>query len=325
VSWLCGRPRAPTATRAACFCGAAGCSSPVVFSFAQGIIHPYYTVAWRRPSPRSSASACGTTPGVVWAAGLVLAVALASTAVWSYVLLSRSPDWFPWLRPGRPGRRPRGGRGAGGAPPGCGGGPPWSSAVAGLGAALAGPAAYALDTVAHPHSGAIPSAGASVERFPVVEQRALGFWPSGPGPEPGGAGSRVRPVPVRSGIGVPERQHPGQEPGDACSRTNAGRYKWVAATVNSNSAAGYQLATDDPVMAIGGFNGTDPAPTLAQFETYVAHGDVHYFIASGGGFGGGGIRSRWRLGWGHGTTTTASQITSWVDRATTRPRPSTGS
>ena len=53
----------------------------------------------------------------------------------------------------------------------------------------------------------------------------------------------------------------------------AGSYRWVAATVNSNSAAGYQLATDDPVMAIGGFNGTDPAPTLAQFETYVRDGD----------------------------------------------------
>jgi hypothetical protein len=66
----------------------------------------------------------------------------------------------------------------------------------------------------------------------------------------------------------------------------AGIYRWVAATVNSNSAAGYQLATDDPVMAIGGFNGTDPAPTLTQFESYVRHGDIHYFIASGG-FGGG--------------------------------------
>ena len=80
--------------------------------------------------------------------------------------------------------------------------------------------------------------------------------------------------------------------------------------MNSNSAAGYQLATDDPVMAIGGFNGTDPAPTLAQFESYVAHGDVHYFIASGGGFGGGGFGGG---GATTTTTTTASQITSWVE------------
>ena len=55
--------------------------------------------------------------------------------------------------------------------------------------------------------------------------------------------------------------------------------------MNSNSAAGYQLASDEPVMAIGGFNGTDPAPTLAQFEKYVAEGKIHYFIAGGGGGG----------------------------------------
>ena len=35
-------------------------------------------------------------------------------------------------------------------------------------------------------------------------------------------------------------------------------------------------------MAIGGFNGTDPSPTLAQFQQLVAAGDVHYFIAGGG-------------------------------------------
>jgi 4-amino-4-deoxy-L-arabinose transferase-like glycosyltransferase len=92
---------------------------------------------------------------------------------------------------------------------------------------------------------------------------------------------------------------------------NAASYKWAAATVNSNSAAGYQLATGDPVMAIGGFNGTDPAPTLAQFETYVAKGEVHYFISSGSGFGGGGGGGG---GIGSGsTTTTASLVTSWVE------------
>lgn len=74
---------------------------------------------------------------------------------------------------------------------------------------------------------------------------------------------------------------------------DAGRYQWVAATVGANEAAGYQLATGDAVMAIGGFNGTDPYPTLAQFEKLVGEGKVHYFIAGGrgggpGGFGGGG-------------------------------------
>jgi hypothetical protein len=95
-------------------------------------------------------------------------------------------------------------------------------------------------------------------------------------------------------------------PGAALTKllqTDASRYTWVAATVNSNSAAGYQLASDDPVMAIGGFNGTDPAPSLAQFEKYVSEGKIHYFIAGGGGFG---------FGAG-GSGDDASKITAWVE------------
>ncbi|MFJ8147427.1 glycosyltransferase family 39 protein [Streptomyces sp. NPDC096048] len=83
--------------------------------------------------------------------------------------------------------------------------------------------------------------------------------------------------------------------------TDADRYTWVAAAVGSQNAASYQLSTGDPVMAIGGFNGTDPSPTLAQFEKYVADGRIHYFIG-GGGAGGMG-----------GDSGTSSQITSWVE------------
>ncbi|MFI1761825.1 ArnT family glycosyltransferase [Streptomyces sp. NPDC020800] len=85
---------------------------------------------------------------------------------------------------------------------------------------------------------------------------------------------------------------------------DAGKYTWVAAGVGSQNAASYQLATGDPVMAIGGFNGTDPSPTLARFKEYVAEGKIHYFIA-GGGFGGG-------MG-GAGNSGTGSGITSWVE------------
>ncbi|MEU1407562.1 glycosyltransferase family 39 protein [Streptomyces sp. NPDC005728] len=84
---------------------------------------------------------------------------------------------------------------------------------------------------------------------------------------------------------------------------NAGTYTWVAASIGSQNAASYQLATGDPVMAIGGFNGTDPSPTLAEFKKYVTDGKIHYFIA-GGGMGG---------GMGGSDSGTASQITSWVE------------
>ncbi len=84
--------------------------------------------------------------------------------------------------------------------------------------------------------------------------------------------------------------------------TDSSRYSWVAATVGSNSAAGYQLATDDPVMAIGGFNGTDPYPSLAAFEKLVKAGKVHYFISGGQG-GGPGI----------GSSSDSTAITNWVE------------
>ncbi|MET9212322.1 MULTISPECIES: glycosyltransferase family 39 protein [unclassified Nocardia] len=77
-------------------------------------------------------------------------------------------------------------------------------------------------------------------------------------------------------------------------------YTWVAATVGSNSAAGYQLATELPVMPIGGFNGSDPSPTLEKFQRYVTEGKIHYFVAGGRG------------GPGGNSTSTSSAITAWV-------------
>ncbi len=85
--------------------------------------------------------------------------------------------------------------------------------------------------------------------------------------------------------------------------TDADDYTWAAAAIGSQNAASYQLSTGEPVMAIGGFNGTDPSPTLAQFKEYVAEGKVHYFISSGTGGG---------MGGGMGDDGTSSQISTWV-------------
>jgi len=82
-------------------------------------------------------------------------------------------------------------------------------------------------------------------------------------------------------------------------RDGAAGYRWAAATVGSESAAPLQLATGDPVMAIGGFNGSDGAPTLAEFQRLVAAGEIHYFVgANQASFGGG--------------SGAAAQITAWV-------------
>ncbi|MEU5033410.1 glycosyltransferase family 39 protein [Streptomyces rubiginosohelvolus] len=104
---------------------------------------------------------------------------------------------------------------------------------------------------------------------------------------------------------------------------DADDYTWVAAAVGAQNAASYQLATGEPVMAIGGFNGSDPSPTLDRFKKYVAEGKIHYFV-SGGGMGGGtggGMRggTAGEVGGGMGggpggmgSSGTSSQISSWV-------------
>ena len=98
----------------------------------------------------------------------------------------------------------------------------------------------------------------------------------------------------------------------ALLQADAGQYTWVAAAVGSQSASGYQLATGDPVMPIGGFNGTDPSPTLAQFQQLVAEGKIHYFIGSGGGGNGGGGFGGGGFGGGTGGSSDSSQIAQWV-------------
>jgi 4-amino-4-deoxy-L-arabinose transferase-like glycosyltransferase len=340
----------------------------LTISLGQGIIHPYYTVALAPPlAGLVGIGAVGLWQRRSrWLARVSLAAALVATAVWGFVLLDRTPDWFPFLRflvlivail----------GAGAILALPWLRHTPKLAVAlVAGLGlsAGLAIPLFSTVATAATPHSGAIPSVtptaaggfgpggggGRAFGRggFPGLGGSRTGTgtgtgFPGGTGTGggvPGGAGS-AGGFPGRgttgggtaAGGGVPTGGLPTGGFGGRAGRiaagggfgggflnssssspaltkllkANASQYKWVAATVNSNSAAGYQLASDEPVMAIGGFNGTDPTPTLSQFEKYVAAGEIHYFISGGsaGGFGGGGA--------GGGSSDDASKITTWVE------------
>ena len=81
--------RAPTARAPRCCCGAAGCSSPpLVFSFGQGVIHTYYTVAL---APAIGALvAIGAALLLVASrdrsrARLLAALAVGASAGWAYV------------------------------------------------------------------------------------------------------------------------------------------------------------------------------------------------------------------------------------------------
>ncbi|MFJ5546987.1 ArnT family glycosyltransferase [Streptomyces sp. NPDC093225] len=136
-----------------------------------------------------------------------------------------------------------------------------------------------------------------------------GAFPGGPGqgqapggtgglPNPGQGGNQGFPPGMPgTGTGTGERAWGGGRGGgmggllggtrvsaavEAALTKEAATYTWVAAAIGSQNAASYQLATEKPVMAVGGFNGSDPSPTLAQFKEYVARGRIHYFIASDG-------------------------------------------
>ncbi|MCA1169150.1 glycosyltransferase family 39 protein [Rothia kristinae] len=84
---------------------------------------------------------------------------------------------------------------------------------------------------------------------------------------------------------------------------DADRYQWMLAVVGSNNAAGYQLASGESVMPVGGYNGTDPAPTLEEFQKLVAQGKIHYYIAGTISSGMGGSSSG---------SDAAEQIDEWV-------------
>ena len=98
----------------------------------------------------------------------------------------------------------------------------------------------------------------------------------------------------------------GDDPGGARLLTREGQQAATPAVRGPDSAAAIILRSGGiPVMAMGGFSGTDPAPTLAQLQQYVAEGKLHYVLIGGAG-GIGGFRG--------GAAGTASSVNSWVEQ-----------
>ena len=234
----------------------------LVFSYMSGIIHPYYMVAL--------APGIGALVGIgamslwhqrlSWAGRSVAAATVLGTAVWSYILLDRTPDWLPWLR--------------------------WVVLVAGvlsaiglvavpwLGraasfrrlvllpvglamvAGLAGPAAYALDTVNTAHTGAIPSAGPAATGFGGGPGAGGGFAGARPGgTRPGGtrpAGPRATGSQAGSSAGPAVRAGPaGPGPGPA------GRVVWAASAARARAArVAVRAARAVPVARAAGWAAT---------------------------------------------------------------------
>jgi 4-amino-4-deoxy-L-arabinose transferase-like glycosyltransferase len=247
----------------------------LVFSYMQGTIHPYYTVVL---APAIAAIVAITTrllwqARATWTARITAAVLVEISALWSVHLLAPTPTFLPALRYVIIAASVV-------AVVGILAGPRLRTvALAGLVAAVlaggAGTAVWAVDTAGQPHSGAIPSSG------PVASQLGGGFGGGGFGAGGFGAGGPA-------GAGMAGRSAAAGSNTALTTLLKATTSRWAAATVGSHSAAPLQLAGGRPVMSIGGFMGSDPAPTLAQFQQDVAAGQVRYFIAGGGPGGGAG-------------------------------------
>ncbi len=259
----------------------------LVFSLMSGIAHPYYAVAI---APAAAALAGGGI-AELWAlrdrrpwASIGLALIIVASAAVGWQLLERTPDFWP-------------GAGLGALSvaiaasivlvtaafvsdprsPRLGA---WALTI-GLGAMLVGPVLYAAETISGPIAGGDPVAGPGDARFGGGPGGPGGFW--GDAADPGVA---------------------------AYLLANHGDESWLVAVASANQAGPLQLATGVPVMAMGGFMGSDPAPTLEQLQRFVADGRLRFVLL--GGFGGGGPGGFFG---GDGQGNTAGARAAWVQAA----------
>jgi len=129
----------------------------------------------------------------------------------------------------------------------------WVAALAVV-VALAGTGTYSVATAAQTHAGSIPVSG-------PVSSGGMG----------GGMGGTTSTAVA-----------------DLLADTTT---EWAAATTGGTSAADLELSGGRSVIAIGGWNGGDPSPTLAEFKSYVEQGRISYYVTGGMGGGPGGGNS----------------------------------
>jgi 4-amino-4-deoxy-L-arabinose transferase-like glycosyltransferase len=301
----------------------------VVFSLMSGIIHSYYTVVM---APAIGALV-GTGAVDLWRArnehrllaGLSLVAAIAVSAALAWRILLRTPEFMPGLAeavlvvglgaaaavafiavlPTRYlGSRAPAGRAA------------VVASALGMAVLLVGPAAYTANTMATAYSGGDPQAGPltpvrGLIAAAPIPGRGADDGGGGFGPPPGQPGQPGQPG---SGFGTPGQTGALIGGNPDLSRTaleylvgNRGSSRWIVAANSSSEAAPIQLATGLPVMAMGGFNGSDVYPTLGQLKAYISSGELRFVLAAGRGLGGPGFG-----GSGFGQS---SSISTWVQQS----------
>ena len=221
----------------------------VIFSMTSGTIHPYYVVAM---AP-AVAALVGVGVPYIWQAytrrtkiAWLLPLSIAATTILNVVMLGYNNywSWLIWLVI-------------------AAGGAATILALLPLAqtkrlkqiilslaiiAGMAAPIAFSISTVATAHSGSIPTAGPGATAI------------NGTNNESAQAESSLI----------------------AYLLANQNGAAWIAAVNSANESAPIQLSSGQPVMAIGGFNGSDSTLTLAQFKQLVKEGKVRYYVASSG-------------------------------------------
>ena len=281
----------------------------IVFSFQEGIFHPYYVSAL---APAVAALSGG---GLVvlwrwakasWAGVAALGATTAGSAALAVALLERTPEFAPWLRTGIPA----------------------AAVVAILGAvalrvpgrlarrvAATGAVALAIALAAGPAGYSVATAGRALNGNNVLAGPASAASQGGPGggggPMGGGAAGRAGGPPSTSAgsAGGPPSASTARPTGGgggglssttiAYLEAHQGSAKYLVAATGSQTTAGIIIATGKPVVTIGGFNGGDPAPTASDLAEMVAAGELRYVLLSGDGGGGPGGNS-------------SSELTAWV-------------
>ncbi|MFF1828296.1 glycosyltransferase family 39 protein [Paenarthrobacter sp. NPDC058040] len=254
-----------------------------IFSFMSGIVHPYYAVALAPAITALIGIGCVELwrGRESWAARTVLAAVVLGSALWSAVLLGRDATWLPWLRivvvvlgvlaaAALLLRLDRLGASALKGP--VRRLPAAAVVVVSLLAGGLGTGAWTVATAATPHSGSIPTSGPA-------------------GSASGGFGARTGTDGRNRDFGEAQSGPGGSSTANAelTALLKSTTTQWSAIVSGATQAADLELATNTSVIALGGWNGGDPYPTLAQFQDMVDKGQISYFI-SGGGMGGGGGR-----------------------------------
>jgi 4-amino-4-deoxy-L-arabinose transferase-like glycosyltransferase len=161
---------------------------------------------------------------------------------------------------------------------------------------LAAPTTWAAYSVLNGISGNLPTAGPSAQTTGGFGGSAAsptgGSRMGGAGAFGGGTGSGTNGTAGRApafGAGFAGGAG-GRNMGDRVDtglirylEAHQGHAKYLVATASSMNASSIIIATGKPVMALGGFSGSDQILTVQQLAQLVANGTVHYFLIQSGG------------------------------------------